>query len=463
MDNDKKKMTLFSSILMGIGSIIGASIFATTPIAIKIMGGNGIVWGFILAALFVFIKTWPEMVASSALPANGGSYMHLTRLVHPSMGILHAINYLVIGPMKVATMALTFSTYFAMLVPGIPPVVVAIAITLIFTVLTLYGIKIASWVQNVLVAVLLVALGMYVFMGWGATVVSLGDVLKTTFELSKLWAAMGIMHGSLIGANVLIYVADEIENPSKNIPIAFIVGTIFTAVLYAAIAYVAVGVMPQWFKIDNLATVAKVFMKPAALTFFISGGALLAVVTSINSAILMFSRSHMAAARDGLYPKGIMKINKHGAPANAIWLNTVIAVAAMASGYNLTDVVNITSIPGLLLSPIIFAAVFWIPKYYPNCYKASYIKTPHWLNILIIIVASVLSVLLGSYVIKQMAPKNWITMIVFYIIAFIYVVARARYLKKKDGSDMLANMKKPYEPWLAREEESKAKLAKGNA
>lgn len=456
---DKKKMGLFSSILMGVGSIIGASIFATTPIAIKIIGGNGIVWGFILASLFVFVKTWPEMVSTSALPANGGAYMHLTRLIHPSVGILHAFNYLVTGPMKIATMSLTFSTYFAMLVPGANPVLVGIAVALAFTVLTLFGIKIASWVQNVLVVVLLGAIGMYIVMGWGATVVSLGDVLSTTFKLSKLWAAMGIMHGSLIGANALMYVADEIDNPGKTIPQAFIIGTVFTAFLYAALAYVTVGVMPQFFKIDNLATTAKVFLSPAALAFFISGGALLAVVTSINSAILMFSRSHFAAARDGLLPASIMKINKHGAPANAIWLNTAIAVLAMGAGFNLTDVVNITSIPGLLLSPIILAAVFFIPKHFPASYKTSFIKTPHWLNCAVVVVASVLSLLLGSYVLKQMAPKNYITMAVFYAAAFLYTVLRARYLKGKHGIDMIANMKKPYEPWLKREEAAKAELA----
>ena len=66
----KEKMSLFSCIFMGIGSIIGASIFSTTPIAAKIVGGDGVVLGFILASVFVFLKTMPEMVMISALPAN---------------------------------------------------------------------------------------------------------------------------------------------------------------------------------------------------------------------------------------------------------------------------------------------------------------------------------------------------------------------------------------------------------
>ena len=425
---DNKKISLFSCTLMGIGSIIGASIFATTPIAIKIVGGNGIVLGFIFASIFVFLKTLPEMVLTSALPANGASYMHLTRLVNPYVGILHAFNQLIIGPMKVATMALTFSTYFKMLFPASSEILVAVIVTLIFTIISLYGIQFSAKVQNIMVGVLLAAIGTYIVVGWGNTVISLQEVITSTFELSKMWAA-------------------------------FVIGTLLTAVLYAAMAYVTIGVMPNFYEIDNLATVAEKFMSPALWVFFIAGGALLAVVTSINSAILMFSRSHFAAARDGLFPESIMKVNKNGAPSNSIWQNSIIAILAMISGFNLNDVINITSIPGLLLSPIIFASVFVLPKRFPNSYKTSFLKIPHWINCLIVVVASALSILLGSNVLKQMHPKNYIAMIIFYILAAIYTTFRIQYLKNKKGIDMIANMKTPYEPWIRQEQQAAERIS----
>ena len=163
----KQKMKLLSCILMGIGSIIGASVFATTPIAIKIIGGNGIVVGFICAALFVFLRSIPEMLMVAALPANGGSYMYLTRLVHPLLGTWDAFNELAVGVLKIATMALTFSTYFCMLVPACPEAVAAIGCILLFTVISWFGIKFSSTVQNVCVVVLLIALAVYVIGGWG--------------------------------------------------------------------------------------------------------------------------------------------------------------------------------------------------------------------------------------------------------------------------------------------------------
>ncbi|MDI9241519.1 APC family permease [Fusibacillus kribbianus] len=454
----QQKMRLFSCILMGIGSIIGASVFATTPISIKIIGGNGIVIGFICAAFFVFLRSIPEMLLVSALPANGGSYMYLTRLVHPILGIWDAFNELAVGVLKIATMALTFATYFCMLVPSCPEAIAAVVCILIFTVISCLGIKFSSTVQNICVAVLLVALGIYIFGGWGATVVSFGEVISTTFQLGALWAAMGIMHGSLIGANVLYYSAEDIENPGKNVPIAYLVSTLATAVVYALVAYVTVGVMPNFYEIDNLATVAGKFMGPAMFTFFVAGGALLAVVTSINSAMMMFSRINFAAARDGLFPKAISKLNKYHAPAYSLCLNSLIAVVLIVAGLNLEDVVKITTIPGLLLLPIIFFSVFMLPVKFPYAYKNSYIRTPHVLNCILTVAAGVACVWLGAYVLFQMAPRNWIMMIGFYVVVIVYTIIRRQYVMKTEGYDIVKKMKEPYEPWHEMERAAKAEL-----
>ena len=368
-----EKMGLMSCILMGIGSIIGASVFASTPIAIKIVGGHGIVIGFILAAVFVFVRSIPEMLLGSSLPATGGSYMYLSRLVHPIAGALDAFNELVVGVMKIATMALTFSTYFKYIMPSCPEQVSACLAIIVFTIISCFGLRISSIVQNICVAVLVVALGCFIFMGWGNTAISFGAVISDTVQLSALWAAMGILHGSLIGANVLVYSAEEIDNPGKSIPIAYLVSTLFTAVVYALIGYVTVGVAEQdgfqaIFAITDLAEVADKFMGRGMFLFFVAGGALLAVVTSINSAMMMFARINFAAARDGLFPKAISNLNKHGAPVISLWFNSILAIIGIISGYDLEDVVKITSIPGLFLTPVTFLAVYTIKYKYPNAY-----------------------------------------------------------------------------------------------
>ncbi|MEG0307171.1 MAG: APC family permease [Clostridium sp.] len=450
-----KKMSFSMCMFMCIGSIIGAGIFARTPLVIRLVG-NGLVWGFFLAAIFVFLKTIPEIIVSSALPANGASYMHLTRLMHPSLGAVHAYNQLILGTMNVAIMSLVFAQYFVMLVPSVSVPVAAIVVALIFTVISTYGVKTSAWVQNICVIILILVLGIFIFGGIPSVQISLMDVIKPTVKVTQLWAAMGLLHGSLIGANVLMYAADEIDNPSRTIPITFVISTLICAAIFALIGFVALGTIPlnQWKDYaTNLATAASGFLSPQLLTLFIIGGPLLAVATSINALILMFSRCHFVAARDGLFPMAISKINKHGAPAISIWLNSIIGIFAIVAGFSLDDVVLMVSVPGLIMAPIIFFAVFYLPKRYPNCYKNSFLKIPHWISCIIVVVASALSLLLGWAVVGKMGPKNWISMIGFYGIALLYTVVRWQYLKKNKGIDIFENMRKPYEPWVQREKE----------
>ncbi len=440
---------------MAIGCIVGAGVFARTPLVIRLVG-NGLVWGFFLAAIFVFLKTIPEVILSSALPANGASYMHLTRLLHPALGTVHAYNQLVLGTMNVAIMALVFSEYFVILVPSLSPMVVAVSVAVIFSIISSFGIKISGWIQNICVVILLVTLGIFVFAGVPQAQITLTDVLAPAIKITTLWAAMGLLHGSLIGANVLMYAADEIENPGRTIPIVFVVSTLFCAAIFALVGFVALGSVSlgEWADWStNLATAAERILNPKLFTFFIIAGPLLAVATSINAIILMFSRAHFVAARDGLFPKAISKINKFGAPAYAIWFNSGISILAIVVGFNLGDVVLMVSVPGLLLMPIIFLSVFMLPKKFPLSYKHSFLKIPHKVAILIVIVAAILSFILGASVLSRMTQNTWFAMIAFYALAFIYTVARKLYMKKKHGIDIFETMRTPHAPWVEREKE----------
>lgn len=452
--NNSRKLSLGTCMTLSMGSIIGAGIFSTTPMAVG-MVGNGICWAFLLAAIFLTVKMLPQVVLSSALPASGANYMQLTRLVHPVFGITEAFNWVLIGTMNIATMSLTFATYFCILFPAVPAKVAAIGCCFVFTVIATFGAKISGVVQNVCMVVLFIALGVYIFMGIpNVNQITLIDVLKPTVELSAMWAVVGILNNTLMGANVVMGFADEVENPSKVIPIAFIGGTSIVAVIYAVIGFVTVGVVP-WSSVENMADVAGSFLPGPLLAFFITGGALLAVVTSINGSLMMYSRAHFAAARDGLFPEIMCKTNRYNAPYGAIWFNSIITMAVLCTSINLRDVIKLTSVPGLIVGPFIYLAVFMLPKKFPHCYKAAFLKIPHGITCSLAVLAVVLSVSSGGSVITSMKPAHWIGMIVFYLAAFIYVVVRRKLLAQR-GVDLFANMRRPHEPWMERERELSA-------
>ena len=121
---------------------------------------------------------------------------------------------------------------------------------------------------------------------------------------------------------------------------------------------------------------------------------------------------------------------------------------------------KVTTIPGLLLLPIAFFSVFMLPKKYPHAYSARFIRTPHSLNCILTVAAIVLSVVLGYYVLFEMAPHNWIMMICYYIFAIGYTIIRRNYVKKNDGYDIFEKMKETYQPWEEMEEQAKASANK---
>ena len=164
-----KKMSFWMSLFMAFGSIIGAGIFARTPLVIRLVG-NGLVWGFLLAAVFVFLKTVPEVVLSSALPANGASYMHLTRLLHPSLGAVYAFNFHTADGHRNCTSVHHHIHFWNQ----------------------------SEWVQNVCVVILFGALAIYIFAGLPNVNIQFMDVIKPAISVTRLWAAMVLLHGSFI-------------------------------------------------------------------------------------------------------------------------------------------------------------------------------------------------------------------------------------------------------------------------
>ena len=162
--------------------------------------------------------------------------------------------------------------------------------------------------------------------------------------------------------------------------------------------------------------------------------------------MMMFARINFAAARDGLFPKAISNLNKHGAPVISLWFNSILAIIGIISGYDLEDVVKITSIPGLFLTPVTFLAVYTIKYKYPNAYANRTIKTPHWLNCLLTTAAIVLCLVLGWYVFGTMEPRHYMLMVGYYAVALVYTIARFFYLKNQ-GVALFKNMGETYKPW----------------
>ena len=286
MNEKSNKMSTLSCITMAIGAIVGAGLFTSLPLGITMVGSK-IGWAFIAAAIFITARTLPSLYLQSSLPISGGSYVYMARFIHPSVAFVQSLNAC-IGMFNIAVMSLTFASYFVQLFPNaqLNQKVVAICCALIFAVIGTFGAKFTGTFQNIIVAILLAALAVYIFGGLGQVNHSeiIVDFITPSFDFVKIWGAVAILNYALNGGTVIAAFADEVENPGKTIPLSFLTGTFAVTILYIIISYITYGLGPiegeTGMQAYNLGILAAGFLSPALVKFFIIAGALFATITT---------------------------------------------------------------------------------------------------------------------------------------------------------------------------------------
>lgn len=244
---EKKKIGLIGALLMGIGCIIGSGIFGTMP-TVANEYGPGIVWALLGAAFVVILRSLALMYTSSALPVTASQFMWATKLLHPYAGVFISVSSLLM-PTMVALFGVLFADYFLQLFPGlhISGTTVSVGLLVVFTIIAWFGNKTSVTVSNIMVALLLIAICLYVVLGIpniDANNVTFGEVIWPGIGLSSLGAAIGVLTSSLSGASSVSQLANDIEKPERNVPIALALCPLLVAVIYIFMAVVTIGVVP---------------------------------------------------------------------------------------------------------------------------------------------------------------------------------------------------------------------------
>ncbi len=480
MANNTQKtsnMTLLGCVMMAIGTIIGSGVFTSIPRGIGVVGDQ-IVWALVLAALFVCFRTIPSLFMQSALPASGSSYMYVAKFFHPSVGFVQSINSLV-GTLNIAVMTKTFATYFAQLVGQTGNVffisAVAVVTAIIFGYLGTLGAALTGKFQSIIVVVLMVALGVYIFGSMGnIETVPLSQFIVPTFEFATLWTAIAFVNYALQGGAIVASFADEVDNPGFAIPFSFFLGTGIVTVFYALIAMVTFNAgplpMPAGFEggetawiasMDawNLGQLAESFLSPSMIVFFLVAGAMFATLTTLNGSIMIYSRLHYVTARDGVWPAVFAKLNKHNVPYVSLWASVAIGVGAIILQIDTGSLLSIVSIPGLLLGFIFYIPIVRFPYIFPHCAKNAWFRLPQPVNIVMSIAAACTAFYMGQRLLWTLTIEKLIPIGILYGGAYVYYFIRWQWMKKNKGIDIIEQAKGYHPSWIAREEELKAKAA----
>lgn len=432
---------LLDSTMIVAGSMIGSGIFIVSADIARQVGSPGwllVVW--IVTGLLTMIGALSYGELAAMMPKAGGQYVYLREAFSPLWGFLYGWTlFLVIQTATIAAVAVGFAKFIGVLVPAISvenylvePIrvgsssyafslstaqLVGIIMIALLTWMNTRGLKLGKLVQNTftfaktgsLIALILLGLiiglvshpeiaaanfgDLWTVRGALQDVDTWGWALKAVVPLSLFVGICVAQTNSLFSAdawNNITFTAGEVKDPKRNIPLSLALGTglVITLYLLANLAYLVTLNFEAIQKVadDRVATATANVIFPGAGAVIMAVAIIISTFGCNNGLILAGARAYYAMAKDGLFFKSSVKLNKFHVPAwgliiQGIWaafyvLPRTVKTAAdgkVSYGSLYNDLLTYVISAALIFYILTIAGIFVLRKKQPDAerpYKA---------------------------------------------------------------------------------------------
>jgi APA family basic amino acid/polyamine antiporter len=305
-----RRLGLLDSAAIVVGTIIGSGIFVVPNLVARSLPSEPwIIAAWVFTGVLSFFGALAYAELGAMMPATGGQYVFLREAYGPLFGFLCGWTYFfVVISAAIAWLSITFATYLGYFVPLTPRLSKALAVGLIaaVTLVNYRGVAVGAAVQKTFT--LMKVLGLAVLVGaafLGARHEAAAGVPSGSgaVTLSGFGVAMISCLLSYDGWVALSFVAGEVKNPKRNLPVALALGLALAMAIYvlANLAYLRV------LTVAEIAATPRVGALVAERTMGQAGGAfvsvtiLLSIVGAINGWAMTAPRIYFAQARDGLF------------------------------------------------------------------------------------------------------------------------------------------------------------------
>jgi APA family basic amino acid/polyamine antiporter len=222
-------------VVIGLGSMIGAGVFAAIGPAADV-AGSGLLVGLAVAAVVAYCNATSSAQLAAIYPESGGTYVYGRERLGAMWGYVAGWGFVVGKTASCAAMALTFGAYAA---PGAarPLGVVAVAA---LTIVNCLGVRKTAHLTRVIVGVVLVALALVVAASLGGGTASrdhLGPIAEGG-AMGVLQSA-GLLFFAFAGYARIATLGEEVRDPARTIPRAIPIALGITLVVYAVVATAA--------------------------------------------------------------------------------------------------------------------------------------------------------------------------------------------------------------------------------
>jgi putrescine importer len=345
----RRTLTLWDLIFYGIVLIQPIAPVPLYGVAQKLSDGHFVT--IILIALFAMLITAVSYGRMGALyPTAGSAYTYVGKGLNPHLGFLAGwamiLDYLLQPLINTVWISTALHERY---VQQVPYVVWALLIAGVMTVLNLIGVKASAQANKVLLAIMTIVVAAFVVLaikylyggqGW-AGLFSLQPVYDpNTFNWGKIKVATSFAALTYIGFDGVTTLAEDVENPKRNVLLAVVLTCIFAGVCSAFEAYLGARVWPDWHSFPNLETAYMDICRRVGGAVLFNAMGVILIVAAFGSGLtgtLGAARLLFGMGRDGVLPKKFFGQLKPGTstPTNNILLIGFIAFAGAELLYHI--------------------------------------------------------------------------------------------------------------------------------
>jgi APA family basic amino acid/polyamine antiporter len=360
---------------IGLGTMIGAGIFVLPSIAADAAGPASMI-SFLIGGVVSLLAALSLSELATGMPKAGGSYYYVNRALGGFFGSI--VGWGMWGGLMFASAfyMLGFGQYLTYFVPmGATGVAIAaLVMAVLLVAVNYYGVKETGALQNVIV-IALVGL-IIVFIAFGVLNVDMSTLRPFNPEgWGAVAATAGTVYVSFIGFEVIATSAEEIKNPSRNLPLSMIAAVVTPTLLYVLVMFVSTGSLSIDLLAESsipVADVAEEFLgSVGALAMVV--GAVLATVSSANASILSAARVNFAMGRDNILTNWLNEVhNRFRTPYRAILATGVIILVLIASPVPIGTLAEVASFSYLVTYSLVHVSVMVMRRADPEDYDPAF-------------------------------------------------------------------------------------------
>eukprot|EP00210_Caulerpa_lentillifera_P007835 g7477.t1 len=368
-------LKLFQLITLGIGAIIGAGVFVLTGEVAREYTGPSVVLSYILSALAALFCALCYAEFASDVPCSGAAYNYIALVFGEFVSWMAASSLLIEYMLSISAVAKGFSGYLCTLI-GIKTNaliltfqstdyividVVGAVLVLLLAMLLSYGVR-ESFAFNSYSTLATVGLVIFTICAAAPKVDSenWSPFFPEEFGFSNTVRGASIVFFAYIGFDAIATVAEEVENPSRDLPISITISVTVSTLLYILMAGAISGMVP-YTDVDVRAPFSSAFKQVGMdwASRFVSLGALFGLLTTTFSNSYGAYRLLMVFGRDGFLPKWLATINPWtSTPIHATVVGGLIATS-MALLLDISTLASMVSMGTLFTFNLVCQGCIW--------------------------------------------------------------------------------------------------------